>query len=48
MIILFVAIAANPSWVIFIGFGLYAFSGLIITLLAVHKVRKQRKYIEKS
>jgi CDP-diacylglycerol--serine O-phosphatidyltransferase len=47
MIVLFVAIAANPSWVIFIGFGLYAFSGLIITLLAVHKVRKQRKHIEK-
>ncbi|WP_058533190.1 CDP-diacylglycerol--serine O-phosphatidyltransferase [Legionella saoudiensis] len=47
MIVLFVAIAANPSWVIFIGFGLYAFSGLIITLWAVHKVRKQRKHIEK-
>lgn len=48
MIVLFVAIAANPSWVIFITFGLYAFSGLIITLLAVHKVRKQRKHIEKQ
>ncbi|CAM4427942.1 MAG: hypothetical protein LEGION0403_FIIPPAGN_01052 [Legionella sp.] len=48
MIVLFVAIAANPSWVLFITFGLYAFSGLIVTLWAVHKVRKQRKYIEKQ
>ncbi|MFJ1269017.1 CDP-diacylglycerol--serine O-phosphatidyltransferase [Legionella lytica] len=48
MIVLFVAIAANPSWVIFITFGLYAFSGLIITLLAVHKVRKQRKHSERQ
>ncbi len=44
MIILFVAIAANPSWVIFIGFGAYAFSGLVLTLWVLHKVRKQRKH----
>lgn len=47
MIVLFVAIAANPSWVIFVSFGAYALSGLIITLWAVHKVRKQRKHVEK-
>lgn len=47
MIVLFVAIAANPSWVIFVSFGAYALSGLIITLWAVHKVRKQRRHIEK-
>lgn len=43
IIVLFVAIAANPSWVIFIGFGVYGLSGLIVTLWAVHQVRKQRK-----
>lgn len=47
MIILFVAIAANPSWVIFIGFSLYALSGLSLTLWTLNKVRKQRKYSEK-
>lgn len=48
MIILFVAIAANPSWVIFIGFGVYAFSGVVFTLWAVYKVRKQKKCTEKQ
>jgi CDP-diacylglycerol--serine O-phosphatidyltransferase len=47
MIVLFVAIAANPSWVIFIAFTSYALSGPILTLWAVHKVRKQRKHTEK-
>ena len=47
MIILFVAIAANPSLVLFVGFTLYALSGLVITLIALHKMRKQRKHIEK-
>ncbi len=45
MIILFVAIAANPSWVIFIGFGSYAFSGLVLTALALKKMRKQKKNV---
>ncbi|MGC1181925.1 CDP-diacylglycerol--serine O-phosphatidyltransferase [Legionella sp.] len=44
MIVLFVAIAANPSWVIFIGFSVYALSGLILTLCGLYKVRKQRKH----
>ena len=43
MIVLFVAIAANPSWVIFVGFSLYALSGFFLTLGALHKVRRQRK-----
>ncbi|MDI1352461.1 MAG: CDP-diacylglycerol--serine O-phosphatidyltransferase [bacterium] len=44
MIILFVAIAANPAIVLFAGFGLYALSGPILTLYSLYKVRKLRKY----
>ncbi|MBI2785821.1 MAG: CDP-diacylglycerol--serine O-phosphatidyltransferase [Legionella longbeachae] len=47
MIILFVAIAANPSLVLFVGFTIYALSGLVITLIVLNKMRKQRKYMEK-
>lgn len=47
MIVLFVAIAANPACVIFIGLGAYAVSGLVVTLVAVNKVRKQRKSADK-
>lgn len=47
MIVLFVAIAANPSWVLFIGFGIYALSGLILTLGTLYQVRKQRKLADK-
>lgn len=43
MVILFVAIAANPSVVLFVGFVIYALSGPLQTLLALHRVRKQRK-----
>lgn len=43
MIVLFVAIAANPSWVIFVAFGAYALSGLALTLCTMSKARKQRK-----
>ncbi|ASQ46952.1 CDP-diacylglycerol--serine O-phosphatidyltransferase [Legionella clemsonensis] len=42
MVILFVAIAANPSVVLFTGFVVYALSGPVQTLLAVHRLRKQR------
>lgn len=45
MIVLFVAIAANPSWVIFIGFSIYGLSGFVCTLHALNKVRKQRKHM---
>lgn len=47
MIILFVAIAAEPSLVLFVGFTIYAISGLIMTLIFLHKVRKQRRNMEK-
>lgn len=42
IVILFVAIAANPSVVLFIGFILYALSGPLQTLMALQRVRKQR------
>ena len=42
MIILFVAIAANPSLVLFVGFTIYALSGLLMTLLALQKMRKKK------
>ncbi|MCP0914057.1 MULTISPECIES: CDP-diacylglycerol--serine O-phosphatidyltransferase [Legionella] len=42
IVILFVAIAANPSGVLFLGFMLYALSGPVQTLLVIHRVRKQR------
>ena len=43
IVILFVAIAANPSVVLFGGFLLYAFSGPLQTLVALQRVRKQRR-----
>jgi CDP-diacylglycerol---serine O-phosphatidyltransferase len=46
MIILFVAIAANPSLVLFVGFTFYALSGVLMTLNAVCKMRKQRKNLK--
>ncbi|WED43418.1 CDP-diacylglycerol--serine O-phosphatidyltransferase [Legionella cardiaca] len=45
MVILFVAIAANPSVVLFTGFVIYALSGPIQTLIALHRLRKQRKRV---
>ena len=45
IVILFVAIAANPSVVLFIGFTLYALSGPLQTLIALHRMRKQRKKV---
>ena len=47
MIILFVAIAANPSLVLFVGFTLYALSGVFKTLMVLQKMRKQRRNMEK-
>ena len=43
VVILFVAIASDPSVVLFIGFLLYALSGPFQTLLALQRVRRQRK-----
>jgi CDP-diacylglycerol---serine O-phosphatidyltransferase len=43
MVLIFVAVAANPSIVLFIGFSLYAFSGPLLTLLKLNKVRRKRQ-----
>jgi CDP-diacylglycerol--serine O-phosphatidyltransferase len=42
IVILFVAIALEPSLVLFIGFSLFALSGPLQTLFAMQRVRKQR------
>ncbi len=47
IVILFVAIASNPSVVLFCGFTLYALSGPLQTLIAIQRVRKQRRLIKK-
>lgn len=39
MIILFVAVAADPALVLFISFGLYALSGPILTLFYLRKMK---------
>lgn len=43
MIILFVAIAANPAIVLFCGFSIFALSGPMLTLISLHKVQRQKK-----
>lgn len=43
MVVLFVAVAADPSVVLFGGFMLYALSGPLQTLFILHRVRKQRR-----
>lgn len=43
MIILFVAIAASPTIVLFVGFSAYALSGLILSLVSLNTVRKVKK-----
>ncbi|MFA5959943.1 MAG: CDP-diacylglycerol--serine O-phosphatidyltransferase [Tatlockia sp.] len=43
MVILFVAIAVNPSLVLCAGFVIYALSGPVQTLFALRQVRKQRR-----
>lgn len=48
VVILFMAIAANPSWVLFIGFTIYACSGPFQTLLAIQKMRQKRKRVLKA
>lgn len=48
MIILFVAVAVNPSVVLFAASSLYALSGPMLTLISLHKVRKQRRNVFKE
>lgn len=43
MVMLFIAIAVNPAWIMLISFSVYAASGPFQTLLAIHSVRKQRR-----
>lgn len=43
MIVLFVAIAANPAWVLFISLGAYALSGLIMAGWSTRKLKKKDK-----
>lgn len=45
MVVLFVAIAANPSLILFLGFVMYALSGPLQTLIALHRMRKQRRRV---
>jgi CDP-diacylglycerol--serine O-phosphatidyltransferase len=40
MVILFVAIAANPAAVLFVGFVIYALSGPLLTLNTLRRMRK--------
>lgn len=47
VVILFMAVAADPAWVVFITFALYAFSGPLQTLRAIQKMRKKRRRIRK-
>ena len=42
MIILFVAIAATPTILLFLIFGMYSLSGPVLTLVSLHKMRKKR------
>lgn len=43
LVIFFIAIAAEPSLMLFLGFTSYALSGPIQTLIVLHQVRKQRR-----
>ena len=45
IVIIFVAIAANPAITLCIASSLYALSGPFQTLLALHRVRKQRRLV---
>ena len=48
MVIAFVAIAASPMLMVFIGTMLYALSGPLQTLFALHRMRKQRRKFVKA
>lgn len=47
-VIIFVAIAANPMAMVFIGSVLYALSGPFQTLFALNRMRKQRRKLRKA
>jgi CDP-diacylglycerol--serine O-phosphatidyltransferase len=43
VIIFFVAIAANPSIVLFLGSSIFAFSGPLLTLISLQKIKKRKR-----
>ncbi len=47
IVIIFVAVAANPTVMVFIVTGLYAMSGPFQTLISLHRMRKQRRNVVK-
>jgi len=47
LVILFVAIAANPAVVLFLGFSCYVLSGPLQTLMALQKMRRRAGSIKK-
>ena len=48
IVILFVAVALNPSVVLFFAFIFYALSGPLQTLIALQRVRKHRRRVPKK
>ena len=48
MVLIFAAIAAYPSWVLFTAFSLYALSGPVFTLIKIQKVRRLRRLRRKG
>jgi len=48
IVVIFVAIAADPSVILFIAFASYALSGPLQTLVALHRMRKHRRQSVKN
>ena len=48
IVLIFVAVAANPTVMVFVGSALYALSGPFQTLYMLNRMRKQRKKIAKA
>ncbi len=48
IVLVFVAVAVNPTMMVFIGSMLYALSGPFQTLFSLHRMRKLRRKIAKS
>ncbi len=48
IVMVFVAVAANPAAMVFLGTGVYALSGPFQTLFVLNRMRKQRRMIAKG
>ena len=48
IVMVFVAVAANPTAMVFLGTGVYALSGPFQTLFVLNRMRKQRRMIAKG